>query len=142
SIIDADEDVVETVTLEWEDGILGYAEDADTLRDGEGSVTFQINAEPNDGDMWAVTGVITNFTAGDVLDLTGLNLGNDLSLSETISGYTEATQDLDIGLQVGNQTLPVVTFSLEGIDADALGLDVTDQESLVASLENADWLLI
>ncbi|MEA3638312.1 MAG: DUF4214 domain-containing protein [Lamprobacter sp.] len=153
--------VTEVMDGVWVDGTIDFdPEDADQIRldNDVDYVTFDVNVEPlgpGEGSMYAVTGLITNFTAGamgavgDILNLEDLDLGGgiQLTIDPVSSGFTpdEATPDvgdLDIFLKLGANDVPFALFSLADVDAAALGLDTTDGASLVNSLEAAEWLVL
>ncbi len=131
------QDVVVEATAAWDaDGILEYVADADAYRDEDAAVIFELSTEAG-GTPLAADISIANFTAGDVLDISGVDDDVRVIDNVTIDGDNLI---IDLMTDPGFFGLPVwaITFT----DIDAAVVDALDPLDLIGSVEDADWLVI
>jgi hypothetical protein len=140
AVASSSDDVIVRETVAWDgDGIYLYAADADDYRDVDGSVTFELSASPG-GTPLAGDITITNFTAGDVLDISGINLApNNVRV---IDNVTIDGNDLIVDLitDPGFFGLPVWAITFTDVDPDLV--ETLDPVDLVGSVQDAEWLII
>ncbi|MCG5526651.1 hypothetical protein LRB11_17245, partial [Ectothiorhodospira haloalkaliphila] len=120
-----------------ENGVLEYEADADTLReDGDDAVTFQLASAGHEGPS-SVQVTITHFSAGDILDLTAIDVEGTPVIDE--ASHEDGQLSITLSTQDGvTDGLP--TWSIELVDVDP-DLVATLGDDLVAGLDNADWFL-
>ncbi|NCC49539.1 MAG: hypothetical protein EOM13_10870 [Clostridia bacterium] len=131
------QDVVVEATAAWDaDGILEYIADADDYRDEDAAVIFELSTEAG-GTPLAADIIIANFTAGDVLDISGADDNVRVIDNVTIDGT-----DLIIDLMTDPGFFGLPVWAITFTDIDAAVVDALDPLDLIGSVEDADWLII